>query len=181
LRRRRGTKLPNWSKITGVGGAGTAIAAFLPWQGCHPTPRSLQRGAVMNYLHDHPHASRVLLAALAAMALLVAMSAAAASEPVTSEQFAPGWQSDARPLYRAGIQHMTGRDKYYVPSILPRGDYVLIKRIGDKAVLLDYHFSVTSDNVEQYVFLDPVYGGNLEAMPVRDVPSLAQPRQRGLR
>jgi len=135
----------------------------------------------MNYLHDHPHASRVLLAALAAMALLVAMSAAAASEPVTSEQFAPGWQAHARPLYRVGMQHMTGRDKYYVPSILPRGDYVLIKRIGDKAVLLDYRFSVTSENAEQYLFLDPVLGGDIEAVPVRDVPSLDQPRQRGLR
>lgn len=135
----------------------------------------------MNYLHDHPHASRVLLAALAAMALLVAMSAAAAAEPVTSEQFSPGWQADARPLYRVGIQHMTGRDKYYVPAILPRGDYVVIKRIGDKAVVVDYRFSVTSENAEQYLFLDPVYGGNLEAVPLRDVPSLAEPRPRVLR
>ncbi|MBW8760682.1 MAG: hypothetical protein JF586_24140 [Burkholderiales bacterium] len=135
----------------------------------------------MNYLRDHPHASRVLLASLAAMALLVAMSAAAAAEPVTSDQFAPGWQSHARPLYRVGIQHMTGRDKYYVPAILPRGDYVVVKRNGDKAVVIDYRFSVTSDGADQYLFLDPVYGGDLEAVPVRDVPSLMQPRQRGLR
>jgi len=137
----------------------------------------------MNYLHDHPHASRVLLASLAAMALLVAMSAAAAAEPVTvtSDQFAPGWQSDAHPIFRAGIQRMTGRDKYYVPAILPRGDYVLIKRNGDKAELVDYRFSVTSDNAQQYIFLEPVFGGNLEAIPVRDVPSLAQPRQGALR
>ncbi|MBW8778361.1 MAG: hypothetical protein JF585_03990 [Burkholderiales bacterium] len=126
----------------------------------------------MNYLHDHPHASRVLLAALAAMALLVAMSAAAAAEPVTSDQFAPGWQADARPLYLVGMQAQTGRDKYYVPAILPRGEYVLIRRTGDKAELLDYRFSVKSDNARQYLFLDPGYAGSVEAVPVRDVPSL---------
>ncbi|HEY8976023.1 MAG TPA: hypothetical protein VIN75_17535 [Burkholderiaceae bacterium] len=135
----------------------------------------------MNYLHDHPHASRVLLVSLAAMALLVAMSAAAAAEPVTSDQFAPGWQSDARPLYRVGIQHLTGRDKYYVPAILPRGDYVVIKRTGDKAEVVDYRFSVTSDNAQQYLFMEPGYGGNLEAVPLRDVPSLAQQHKSGLR
>ena len=132
----------------------------------------------MNYLHDHPHASRVLLAALAAMALLVAMSAAAAAEPVTSDQFAPGWQADARPLYLVGMQPQTGRDKYYVPAILPRGEYVLIRRTGDKAELMDYRFSVTSDNAKQYLFLEPGYAGSVEAVPVRDVPSLrARPGQ----
>ena len=132
----------------------------------------------MNYLHDHPHASRVLLAALAAMALLVAMSAAAAAEPVTSDQFAPGWQADAHPLYHVGIQPQTGRDKYYVPAILPRGEYVLIRRTGDKAELLDFRFTVTSDNAKQYLFLEPGLAGSVEAVPVGDVPSLrARPGQ----
>ncbi|HEY9024456.1 MAG TPA: hypothetical protein VIP05_09155 [Burkholderiaceae bacterium] len=126
----------------------------------------------MNYLHDHPHAARVLLASLAAMALLVAMSAAAASEPITSEQFAPGWQAHAHPLYRVGFQSMTGRDKYYVPGILPRGDYVLIKRIGDKAEVINYRFTVSSDNVRQYIFVDPGIDGSVEAVPLRDVPAL---------
>jgi len=126
----------------------------------------------MNYLHDHPHATRVLLASLAAMALLVAMSAAAAAEPLTSDQFAPGWQADAHPLYRVGMQPQTGRDKYYVPAILPRGDYVLIKRNGDKAELIDYRFTVRSDNAKQYIFVDPGMGGSVEAVPIRDVPSL---------
>ncbi|HEY9024408.1 MAG TPA: hypothetical protein VIP05_08915 [Burkholderiaceae bacterium] len=126
----------------------------------------------MNYLHDHPHATRVLLASLAAMALLVAMSAAAAAEPLTSDQFAPGWQADAHPLYRVGMQPQTGRDKYYVPAILPRGDYVLIKRNGDKAELIDYRFTVRSDNAKQYIFVDPGMGGSVEAVPIRDVPAL---------
>ena len=125
----------------------------------------------MNYLHDHPHASRALLAALAAMALLVAMSAAA-SEPITSDKFAPGWQSDAHPLYRVGVQTMTGRDKYYVPAILPRGDYVLISRNGDKAQVIDYRFTVPSGNVKQYLFVEPGIEGSVEAVPLRDVPDL---------
>jgi hypothetical protein len=76
------------------------------------------------------------------------------------------------------MQPQTGRDKYYVPAILPRGDYVLIKRTGDKAELIDggYRFSVTSDNAKQYIFLDPGFAGSVEAVPLRDVPSLkAQP------
>jgi hypothetical protein len=126
----------------------------------------------MNYLHDHPHASRVLLAALAAMALLVAMSAAAAAEPITSDQFAPGWQADAKPLYFVGMQAQTGRDKYYVPAILPRGEYVLIKRTGDKAELIGRRFTVTSDNAKQYLYLDTGMAGSVEAVPIRDVPAL---------
>ena len=128
----------------------------------------------MNSLHNHPHANRVLLASLATLALLLVMSAAAAAEPVTSEQFAPGWQSDAHPLFRMGIQSRTGRDKWYVPAILPRGDYVLIKRTGDKAEVIDYRFSVISGNAKQYLFLDPGVGvgGDVEAVPLRDVPSL---------
>ena len=126
----------------------------------------------MNYLHDHPLASRVLLAALAAMALLVAMSAAAAAEPITSDQFAPGWQADAKPLYFVGMQAQTGRDKYYVPAILPRGEYVLIKRTGDKAELIGRRFTVTSDNAKQYLYLDTGMAGSVEAVPLRDVPAL---------
>ena len=136
----------------------------------------------MNYLHDHPHASRVLLAALTAMALLVAMSAAAAAEPITSDQFSPGWQSDAKPLYWVGMQPQTGRDRYYVPALLPRGDYVLIKRTGDKAEVMDYRFTVSSGNATQYLFLESGLAGSIEAVPIRDVPALKpQPGTASLR
>ena len=127
----------------------------------------------MNNLHTHPHANRVLLATVAALALLVVMSAAAAAEPVTSEQFAPGWQSDAHPLIKIGFQSRTGRDKWYVPAILRRGDYVLINRTGDKAELIDYRFTVSSDAAQQYLFLEPGFSGDVEAMPARDVPARA--------
>jgi opacity protein-like surface antigen len=126
----------------------------------------------MNYLHAHPHATRVLLASVAALALLAAMSAAAASEPVTSDQFAPGWQSHARPLINMGFSRRGDQDRYYVPQTLPRGDYVLIKRNGDKAELINgYRFTVTSSNADQYIYLTPGYG-EVEAVPIDDVPGL---------
>jgi hypothetical protein len=126
----------------------------------------------MNYVQTHPHATRVLLLSVAALALLAAMSAAAASEPVTSDQFAPGWQSHARPLFFSGFSRLGGRDRYYVPQILPRGDYVLISRTGDKAELIDgYRFQVTSDYAKQYIYLTPGYG-DVEAVPIDDVPGL---------
>jgi hypothetical protein len=66
------------------------------------------------------------------------------------------------------------RNKWYVPAILPRGDYVLIKRTGDTAELIDGNrFSVTSDNAKQYLFIEPG-SGDVQALPVADVPVLKQ-------
>ena len=126
----------------------------------------------MKSLHATPHGARLVLGTLAALALLAATSAAASSTPITSEQFAPGWQAHARPLIRMGMTRVVDRDKWYVPGILPRGEYVLIKRTGDKAELLDGNrFKVTSANVDQYLYLDPGQG-DVQALPIEDVPTL---------
>ena len=125
----------------------------------------------MKNLHAIPHTTRLVLGTLAALVLLSATSAAAASTPVTSDQFAPGWQAHARALIPLGPTRVTGRDKYRVPGILPRGDYVVVKRTGDKAELLGYRFTVTSANTDQYLFLWPGQG-DVEALPVEDVPTL---------
>ena len=124
-----------------------------------------------------PHAVRVVLGTLAVLSLLAAMSAAAASTPVTSDQFAPGWQAHARPLISMGPSRFAAdRDRYYVPGILPRGNYVLVKRTGDKAELIDgYRFTVTSANVDQYLYLRPGQG-DVQALPVEDVPALKPAR-----
>ena len=74
----------------------------------------------MNSLHATPHTARLVLGTLAALALLAAMSAAAAGTPLSSDQFAPGWQDHARPLYNVGKAQVVDRDKWYVPAILPR-------------------------------------------------------------
>ena len=121
----------------------------------------------------HPlHATRLVFGAFAAVALLVATSAVAAAEPVTSDQFAPGWQGHAQPMFYGGAMREGFRDKLLVPGILPTGEYVLIKRQGDKAELLDQRFTVHSGNEKQYVFVDSGNSNNVEALPIADVPSL---------
>jgi len=128
----------------------------------------------MKSLHATPHTARLVVGTLAAVILLGAVSAVAASAPVTSEQFAPGWQSHAHALINMGPMRGADRNKWYVPGILPRGDYVLIKRTGDTAELIDGNrFSVTSSNARQYLFVTPGLG-NVQALPVEDVPALKQ-------
>ena len=126
----------------------------------------------MNSLNVHPHATRFLIVSLAVIALLAAMSAAAASEPLTSEQFAPGWQSHAHPLINMGFSRFGDRNRYYVPAILPRGDYVVVARSGDKAEVVDgARFKVRSGNADQYIYLSPGYT-DVQAVLVDDIPAL---------
>ena len=125
----------------------------------------------MKRLHTTPHATRLVLGTLAAVALLAATSAAAASTPITSDQFVPGWQAHAQPLIPLGPARGVDRDKWRVPGILPRGEYVVVKRTGDKAEVLGYRFTVTAVNAEQYLFLWPGQG-DVQALPVEDVPTL---------
>jgi hypothetical protein len=136
-----------------------------------------QRGLIMKSLHALPHATRIVFGALAAVVLLAATSAAAfASEPITSEHFAPGWQDHARSLINMGVAIRVDRTKWYVPDMLPRGEYVLVQRTGDKAEVIDgYRFKVRAGATEKtYLFLTPGYG-DVQALPVADVPALNQP------
>jgi hypothetical protein len=126
----------------------------------------------MKSLPANLHATRIVIGTLAALVLLAATSSAAASTPVTSDQFAPGWQAHAKPLINMGIApHVPGRTKWYVPATLPRGDYVLVQRQGDKAELIEgYRFTVKPGNADVYLFLTPGYSA-VEALPVGDVPT----------
>ena len=126
----------------------------------------------MKSLHVTYHATFLVLGTLAALALLAATSAAAASTPRTSDQFTPGWQAHAKPLIRMGMSRIIGRDKWYVPAILPRGEYVLVKREGDKAEVIEgYRFTVKPGNSDLYMYLTPGYG-EVEAVPIADIPTL---------
>jgi hypothetical protein len=126
----------------------------------------------MNSLHATSHTARIVLGTLTALVLMAAMSAAAASTPITSDQFAPGWQEHARPLINMGMTRVVDRDKWRVPGILPRGEYVLVRRNGDKAEVIDgYRFRVDGGFVEQYLYLVPG-SGDVEALPIADVPAL---------
>ena len=126
----------------------------------------------MNSLHATPHVARLVLGTLAALILLAAMSAVAASTPITSAQFAPGWQERAKPLISMGHTQMVDRTKWFVPGTLPRGEYVLVQRNGDQAEVIEgYRFTVKGGISDQYLYLMPGYG-NVEALPVADVPAL---------
>lgn len=127
-------------------------------------------------LHAPSHVARLVLGTVAAVALLSAMHAVAAAEPVGSDQFAPGWEAHAKPLYLQGPMSMSGRDEWYLPSVLPKGEYVLVHRRGDKVELVQgVRIQVNPGNVDQYVFLDPGMG-DVEALPLADVPSLKASR-----
>ena len=127
----------------------------------------------MSSLHTPIHTTRLVFGALAVVVLLAAASAVAAAEPITSDQFAPGWQAHAKPLFLLGpSMHMAGRDRYEMPGILPNGDYVLVQRKGDKAQLVNTSIiTVHGGNEKQYVFLD-AGSDDVEALPVADVPTL---------
>jgi hypothetical protein len=128
----------------------------------------------MPTLHARFHATRIVCCTIAAVALLAAMSAAAAAEPLTSAQFASGWQAHTKPLINMGFATRPNRDKWYVPPTLARGDYVLVQRTGETARVIEgYRFTVSGGNTDQYIFLDPGLG-DVEAIPVSDVPALKQ-------
>ena len=126
----------------------------------------------MHSLHATPHFARLVLGTLAAVALLAAMSAVAAGTPITSDQFSPGWQERVQPLINMGATRNADRTKWYVPGLIPRGEYVLVQRNGDKAEVIEgYRLTVKGGIEQQYMLLMPGYG-NVEALPVADVPAL---------
>ena len=129
----------------------------------------------MKSLHATSHTTRIVLGTAAALALLAATSACASTTPVTSDQFAPGWQAHARPLINMGVARVPDRTKWYVPAMLPRGDYVLVQRHGDKAEVINgYQFTVRPGNADMYLFLTPGYG-DVEALPVAYLPAKSLP------
>ena len=82
----------------------------------------------MKSLHAFPHATRLMFGALAVVVLLVAVSAVAAVEPITSDQFAPGWQAHAQPMFIRGVTR-TCRPRPLRGARHPAaGDYVLVAR-----------------------------------------------------
>lgn len=108
-----------------------------------------------------------------------AAGAFAASPPVTSDQFSPGWQDQARALINQGASRLDlSKTSWYVPAITPRGRYILVERHGDKAQVIDgYEFRVTSDPEREIHMVLPAAYGNVEAVPISFVPSLDKLRE----
>ena len=128
---------------------------------------------MMKSRHSLGHATRLALGTLAALALLTAATACASTTPITSDEFVPGWQAHAKPMINMGMAFRLDKDKWRVPAILPPGRYVLVRRTGDKAEVIDgYQFEVRSGELsDTYLFLTPGQG-DVEAVPLQDVPAL---------
>lgn len=119
------------------------------------------------------------IAALAA-GVLGAAAAMAAATPITSDQFAPGWQAHAQGLINRGASALDlSKTRWYVPANTPPGEYVLVERRGDTAEVIDgYRFKVTRGDVAREInMIVPQSYGNVEAVPLADVPALAARRE----
>ena len=110
-----------------------------------------------------------------AAALACAAAAAPAATGLDSDQFAPGWQAHTRSLINAGPDPLyLAKTSWHVPGITPPGRYVLIERHGERAeVIQGYEFKVERARNSEIRMLLPAGYGDVEALPVEDVPALA--------
>jgi hypothetical protein len=115
--------------------------------------------------------SFLVAAALAGVAAL----APAAAGTVTSDEFAPGWQDQTRALIDSGPSRLDlAKTSWFVPGITAPGRYVLIERHGDRAEVIDgYQFTVRAARDSEIHMIVPAHYGNVEALPIKYVPSLA--------
>jgi len=130
----------------------------------------------MNKRHSSPIVRIACAAALAAAGLASVPAVLAAGDPVSSEHFAPGWQSETTPLINRGIATRNGRPGtvvWKVPANLPRGHYLVINRTGDRAEVINgYAFDITSTAYRDINVTIPTGYGYVEALPERFVPEV---------
>jgi len=113
-------------------------------------------------------------AALGAASFAWTLPAGACPGSVTSDQFAPDWQSQSHAMFNRGPVR-DARTNWYAPANLPRGHYVVINREGDKAKLIDgYSFDVTSNASRDIHVVLPMGYGYVEALPASYVPAYQQ-------
>jgi len=111
------------------------------------------------------------LSALAAAAA-IGTPVMADTGPITSAQFAPGWEQHVTPLINRGIGP-AATTVWYVPGSVPKGHYYVVNREGDGARLIDgYAVTVTSDPERQITVVLPQYYGYVELVPSSDVPGV---------
>jgi hypothetical protein len=125
--------------------------------------------------------SAIAQIAVVVISLAAAAAAFAASGPITSDQFAPDWQQQARSLINRGPLPGTpldrvGSNTWYVPSNLPRGHYFVIERHDNgSAELIDgYVFDVTSDPVRDIHLVLPLRYSDVLAIPAELVPGVTE-------
>jgi hypothetical protein len=121
-----------------------------------------------------PVARIACAAALALGGLGSAATALAAEDPIGSDHFVQGWQSQTHALINRGASTQSGRPAmtiWRVPANLPRGHYVVVNRQGDKAELIEgYGFDINSTAYRDVNVVLPMGYGYVEALPERFVP-----------
>ncbi len=103
--------------------------------------------------------------ALGACTTPVQQAAAPAATPATAAQFAADWSEHTKPLYNYGPGITPGTTSWWVPSILPRGTYRVIRRVGGQPQLVDgYKFEVDNSPMKEIRLMLPVEYYNVEAL-----------------
>ncbi|HEX5687160.1 MAG TPA: hypothetical protein VFY73_24355 [Ideonella sp.] len=115
-------------------------------------------------------------ASLMAAGLMLTLGACSALQPADAEQFAsnpplaPGWQEHTSPLYNLGPGPTAGTTVWMVSALLPRGNYQVISRQGDRARILEGHrFEVDGTVNKEIRLILPFASGSLEAVEERYV------------
>jgi hypothetical protein len=97
------------------------------------------------------------------------------AEPLTSNPpLAAGWQEHTSPLYNLGPGPTAGTTVWMVSALLPRGNYQVISRQGNRARLLDGHrFEVDGTVNKEIRLILPFTSGSLEAIDEKYVVAQA--------
>lgn len=120
-------------------------------------------------------------AGLVAAGLMLTLGACALEprEPealTATPPLAAGWQQHTSPLYNLGPGPTAGTTVWMVSALLPRGNYQVISRQGDRARLLDGHrFEVDGSVNKEIRLILPFTSGSLEAIEEKYVVAQATP------
>lgn len=119
-----------------------------------------------------------LLTNLSGLALLLALGACATQEqkaaaPMSTQQFAPDWSEHARPLFYRGPGINPGTNSWWVPAILPRGNYQVIQRVDGKPQIIDgYRFQIDGDVMKEIRLMLPAGYTNVEALDEKYITNI---------
>lgn len=121
---------------------------------------------------------------LATAGLLLTLAACSALGSRESEQLpanpplAAGWQEHTSPLYNLGPGPTAGTTVWMVSALLPRGNYQVISRQGDRAKLLDGHrFEVDNTINKEIRLILPAASGSIEAIEEKYVVAQASTKK----
>lgn len=121
---------------------------------------------------------------LATAGLLLTLGACSALGSREAEQLpanpplAAGWQEHTSPLYNLGPGPTAGTNVWMVSALLPRGNYQVITRQGDRAKLLDGHrFEVDNTVNKEIRLILPTSSGSIEAIDEKYVVAQASTKK----